>query len=163
MIKIQGWLANRKCVRDAAQNASSREDILAVPTVMTPENLRAVGKYQNSLLPAESRLPIEGDVYVAIRDIPAKSIVMLSSAATSGSEGVIPAGTRIRTYASFVNSPTEIAAFPENHKQLEEEFVNEVDLRCGQYTEYYLYIETREFKDGLRLIKSPDGPDGDPV
>lgn len=90
---MQMWFSRRKCIQDRLRNARNLEDLLAVPRLMTEENMKAVREYERSLMGSDFRWPANGDVYVAVRDVFACSQVWLSCAGSSGSEGIVPAGT----------------------------------------------------------------------
>ena len=153
ILKMQMWFVKRKCVPVQLRNAKSLEDLLSVPKIMTEENMKAVDAYERSLLGADFRWPVEGEVYITVRDVFARSQVWLSCAGSSGGEGIIPAGTRITIGMSGVEKPLLIGALPDNPRELEGEFVSEISLNCGQYLNYNLVIGILEFRDGLRLVR----------
>ena len=154
LLKMELWFVNRKCVQDQLRSAKSLEDLLAVPKIMTEENMKAVDAYERSLMGPDFRWPVEGDVYVAVRDVFARSQVWLSCAGSSGGEGVIPAGTRITIGGSGVDKPILIGALLESPKELEEVFVSEINRNSGQFQNYNLVIGILEFRDGFKLVGS---------
>ncbi len=150
--RIEDWLQNRKCTRKLVREARSGSDLLKIPTVMTESNKESARKYDWSLLGPDMRCPREGDVYIAVRDVPACSMIYFRAPFTGGEKVLIPSGTRIRVPLDPVyENPITILASPTDYKEMEKDFVPESDLRDPKYAGYGLAIDIHEFKEGLQL------------
>ena len=151
LLRIERWLQSRASIRRLVREARSGYDLLKIPTVMTEENMESARNYEWFLMGPEIRRPREGDGYLAVRDVPALTMISFRAPVTGGEEVVIPAGTRIEVAVEPVHeAPITIYAIPRNYTDMEKYFVPESDLLNPKYAGYGLSINIREFKEGLK-------------
>jgi hypothetical protein len=120
-------------------------------TVGSPETEWA-REYERSLIPADSRIPQDGDTYEALSDIEVKYLVYCSAPASSGGKGLLKRGERVR----IDQKPGEPRPISVSFKAIEtdvEARLIPADLRTDpQYRGFELRVRMLELLTRFRLV-----------
>lgn len=148
--KIQDWIFSRKSVKKRLRESRTLHDIIAIPNVLTEENIEAAREYEWSMLGPTVRSPQEGDIYITTRDINTLIDVDFDARYSATIEGVISKGTKL--VIGYNNpKPFLIVAYPYELKEQEQKLIPEKFLRDNAYKGFAFVFKISELKDGLQF------------
>jgi hypothetical protein len=109
--------------------------------------------YERQELRKWAHFPRHGEVYEALNATRVQYTVKWNAPVTSGGEGVIPKGTRVRvTVCAEDPEPIAVDADPLEYERIERELVSEVG--STKYAGFSLFIKTKDLNQLYRLIES---------
>ena len=119
---------------------------------VSQEEIEAAREYERSQIPDDLEIPQTGQIFETVREVEVTAMITYSAPVTGGEEFTLPTGTQIKIQEQIDEKPIVIAAEPVDYDGIEKQFIPEADRRSPKYSGYFLYIQTLDFIDGLRLI-----------
>jgi hypothetical protein len=131
-------------------------DLDAEKRSLSGEEIHWAREYDREQLRAWVRFPLNEEVFEATRDVPVTYIIDWRAPYSTGGDGVLPKGTRIRVSVLDGDpEPVMVYAIPVDEKAIAELLIPEDDRNSSKYGGYNLRIEVAKLNKEFELIDSP--------
>ena len=107
--------------------------------------------YERSLFPADTRWPVEGEVYDCVSTCEVSFLTHWKTPFTGGGTAQIFTGEAVQIRELFEAKPVVLSAVPIDYARVQSRVVPAVDCENPQFSGYSLSIRTRAFLAHFRL------------
>jgi len=114
--------------------------------------------YERSLLPADTRFPLLGDVYEVLEDLEVHYLTSWRAPFTGGGKGRLLRGDRI-VVRYMLPKPIAVSADAVNYREIEARVVPESERKVQGYDGFSFSIKTADLNTKFRLVREGGGPE----
>ena len=126
-------------------------DLAAENRSLSGEEIEWARQYERLRLRSWARFPKDGEQFEALRDLRITYLIHWSAPYTSGGEGTLPKGTRVRVSVPAADpEPIGIYAVPVEEKLLEQQLVPEADRMSSNYAGYSISLTVAQLNEDFR-------------